>query len=241
MKLLATSAMISTETRFCMSGATRAVKCQRSAVGAHGIEHVVGIDDIAERLRHLLAVLIDDMAQADDILVRDAVGDHRRDRMQRIEPAARLVDCLTDEVRREAALEDVTILERIVPLRIRHRAGIEPAIDDFLDAPVNRAFSTNVISSTAGRCRSSPLKLAPATRLELRHASRCKYSRLRRRSTAAAACPRNAPATAPSRCCSRANCRSGLRECLGYPVDLRLSATSRSRKSVVRMYQAFFA
>ena len=31
MKLLATSAMISTETRFCTSGATRAVKCQRSA------------------------------------------------------------------------------------------------------------------------------------------------------------------------------------------------------------------
>ncbi len=31
MKLLATSAMISTETRFCTSGATRAVKCQRIA------------------------------------------------------------------------------------------------------------------------------------------------------------------------------------------------------------------
>jgi hypothetical protein len=31
MKLLATSAMISTETRFWTSGATRAVKCQRKA------------------------------------------------------------------------------------------------------------------------------------------------------------------------------------------------------------------
>ena len=70
------------------------------------------------------------MTEDDDVLVRRLVKEQRRDGDERIEPAARLIDGLGDEVRREAALEDLLVLERIVPLCKRHRAGIEPAVDD---------------------------------------------------------------------------------------------------------------
>ena len=51
-------------------------------VGANGVEHVVRIDDIAQRLGHLLAVFVDDMAQADAILVGNAVRDECCDCVQ---------------------------------------------------------------------------------------------------------------------------------------------------------------
>ena len=88
------------------------------------------IDGVALRLRHLSAVLVLHMAEDDDVLVRRLVKEQRRDGDERIEPTARLIDCLGDEVRREAALKDFLVLERIVPLRKRHRAGVEPAVDD---------------------------------------------------------------------------------------------------------------
>ena len=83
-------------------------------------ERLHRVDGVALRLRHLVAVLVLDMAEHDDILVRGLMEQQRRNRNQRIEPAARLVDSLRDEVRREALLEDVLVLERIMPLRERH-------------------------------------------------------------------------------------------------------------------------
>ena len=49
--------------------------------------------------------------------------------MQGIEPAARLIDALANEVGGEIALESFLILERIMPLRERHGAGIEPHVE----------------------------------------------------------------------------------------------------------------
>ena len=70
------------------------------------------------------------MTEDDDVLVRRLVEEQRRNGDERVEPAARLIDRLRDEVRREAALENLLVLKRIVPLGKGHRARIEPAVDD---------------------------------------------------------------------------------------------------------------
>ena len=55
--------------------------------------------------------------------------------MQRVEPAAGLVDPLADEVGGEPLLEQVLVLEGVVVLRPRHRARVEPGVDHREDAP----------------------------------------------------------------------------------------------------------
>ena len=52
------------------------------------------LEDVAQVLGHLAAVLGEDVAEADDVLVRRLVEDQRADRHQRVEPAAGLVDGL---------------------------------------------------------------------------------------------------------------------------------------------------
>ena len=62
---------------------------------AQGLERINGI---AQSLGHLLAVLIEDQAIADNVFVRHGIEDHRGNRVQRIEPAAGLVHALRNEV-----------------------------------------------------------------------------------------------------------------------------------------------
>ena len=69
-------------------------------VRADVVEDVVRIHDVAERLRHLFAVLVHDVGKADAVAVRDAVGDQGRDGMERVKPAAGLVDGLAGCSRR---------------------------------------------------------------------------------------------------------------------------------------------
>lgn len=72
----------------------------------------------------LVAVLGQDVPEADDIAVRVLVEHQGVDRHQRIEPAAGLVDRLADEVGRERLLE---LLLRAGDMRKPHWAnGIEP-------------------------------------------------------------------------------------------------------------------
>ena len=61
--------------------------------------------------------------------VRRLVEQQRRDREQRVEPAARLVDRLADVVRGEGLAEQLLVLERRVALGERHRARVEPDVD----------------------------------------------------------------------------------------------------------------
>ena len=89
-----------------------------------------GSHDVALALAHLLALVVEDVAQAEHALVGAAALDERGDGEQAVEPAAGLVDGLADEVGREALLEDVAVLERVVPLRERHGARVEPGVDD---------------------------------------------------------------------------------------------------------------
>ena len=85
-------------------------------------------------LAHLLAVLILHMSHDDAVFERVGIEHAGRNRQQRVEPAAGLVDGFGDEVRREAALKLLLVLKRIVPLRERHRAGIVPAVDNLFFA-----------------------------------------------------------------------------------------------------------
>ena len=103
-------------------------------VGALVVEDVVGLHDVALALAHLLAVGVEDVAEADDALEGAAALDERGDGEQAVEPAARLVDGLADVVGGEALAEELLVLERVVPLAERHGAGVEPGVDDLRDA-----------------------------------------------------------------------------------------------------------
>ena len=109
-------------------------------VGAELVEHLPGGDDVALRLRHLLAFAVEDQAEADDVLVARLVEEHGRLGEQRVEPAAGLVDRLADVVGREALLELVLVLERVVELRERHRARVVPGVDH-ADDPFHLALA----------------------------------------------------------------------------------------------------
>ena len=103
------------------------------------IKDIVRIDDVAKRLGHFFAVFVDDMAQADTVAVGHAVRDQCGDGVQAVEPAAGLVDSLTDVVRRKMLGKGLAVFEGVMPLGIRHRTRIEPAVDDFRDTPIASA------------------------------------------------------------------------------------------------------
>src|SRR5512133_4328392 len=79
----------------------RRIKIPAEGIRAMRVQHVPGCDDIALTLRHLLPLPIQDQPEADHVLIRYFIEQQRTDRMQRIEPTARLIDRLTDVIRRE--------------------------------------------------------------------------------------------------------------------------------------------
>ena len=100
-------------------------------VGAVLLECIHRVDRIALRLTHLLSVLVLNVTQYEDVLIRCLIKENRTLGEEGIEPSTGLVHGLTDELCRELGLEELLILERIVMLCIWHRTGIEPAVDDF--------------------------------------------------------------------------------------------------------------
>ena len=142
----------------------------------------------------------------------DAVEHQRVHGEQRVEPAARLVDRLADEVGGEAALEQ----------RRRSRTGSGAARTASSPSRTTRRGRARrgaarsphsghaiVTSSTYGRCRSSSGgRGRPAPRARRPTRCRCR-ARNRRSATPGSACPSSGRATAPSRRCSRASRRSG--------------------------------
>jgi len=91
-------------------------------VGAVLVEDHVGVRVVAQRLGHLLAVGGEDVAAHDEVLPRRRVEEVRRQHEERVEPAARLVHRLGDEVGRERLLELLLVLERVVDLGVGHAA-----------------------------------------------------------------------------------------------------------------------
>ena len=71
------------------------------------------------------------MSEHQTVAVARLVEDQCRDREQRVEPSAGLIDRLADEISRELLLKEFLILKRIVMLRKRHRAGVKPTVDHF--------------------------------------------------------------------------------------------------------------
>ena len=104
------------------------------AVG--GYRHGVGV--VLFGLGHLLAVGGQHQAVDDEVLEGRLAEQGRRQDEQRVEPAARLVDALGDEVGRKVVLELAPLLERVVHLSVGHGARLEPAVEDLGDAPQRR-------------------------------------------------------------------------------------------------------
>ena len=121
-------------------------------VGAVGVEHVPGVDDVAAALRHLLPLGVEDQAEADAVAVARGVEQQGRLGEQRVEPAAGLVLGLADVVGREALLELLLVLERVVELREGHRAAVVPGVDHRLDAP-HLAAALLAVDGRPRRCR----------------------------------------------------------------------------------------
>ena len=82
---------------------------------------------IAQTFGHLIAVLVKHKTVGNDVFVCHRAFNHRVDGVQREEPTACLVHTFGDEVR---CAGQVCVLERIVVLCIRHRAAVEPNIDE---------------------------------------------------------------------------------------------------------------
>jgi hypothetical protein len=93
------------------------------------LDHVPGLDHVAPALRHLLALRIEDQAEADAVAVARGVEEQHRLGEQGVEPAPGLVDRLADEVGGEALPEELLVLERVMELGEGHRPGVEPRID----------------------------------------------------------------------------------------------------------------
>ena len=74
------------------------------------------------------------MTQTDDVLEGYRIHVQAGDGMQRVEPAAGLVNSLTNKVSRELLFKLFLVLEGCVPLGIRHGAGIKPHVNQFRNA-----------------------------------------------------------------------------------------------------------
>ena len=112
-------------------------------VGAVFLEHLDGVGVVLEALRHLLAVLGEDEAVDDDVAVRRLAEEAGAEHHERVEPAARLVEALGDEVGGVEAAGRGVSLAHVVLLGVGHGAGLEPAVEDFGGAVVGVAVAAD--------------------------------------------------------------------------------------------------
>ena len=98
-------------------------------VGALLVEDLGGLGVVAELLRQLLAIFGEKDAVTDHVLERRLVEQRASKNVQRVEPAAGLVDVLDDEIGRVVLFKPLLVLEWIVHLGEWHRAALEPAVE----------------------------------------------------------------------------------------------------------------
>jgi hypothetical protein len=77
----------------------------------------------------------------DKVLERGLVEETGREHHECVEPATGLIQAFGDEVRGEALLESVGVLEWVVQLGVRHGTGLEPTVEHLLDA-LERALAS---------------------------------------------------------------------------------------------------
>ena len=108
-----------------------------------GVDDVGGRHDVALALAHLLALPVEDVPQRDDVAEARrfdvALGrrfEQRGGGVEAVEPAPRLVDALADVVGGvpRAAVDELFVLEGVVPLGEGHDPRIEPDVHHVGDA-----------------------------------------------------------------------------------------------------------
>ena len=101
----------------------------------------VGSRVVLLRLRHLGAVLREDETIDNDVAERRLIEERGSEHGQRVEPAARLIKALGDELGRKARLEHLGVLERIVQLCVGHGPRLEPAVEHLGNTPIDASFA----------------------------------------------------------------------------------------------------
>ena len=170
---------------------------------------------VAPRLGHLLPVVAEHDAVRHAGAERRPVEQRGGQHVQRVEPAAGLPVVLDDEVARVVVLEPLAVLERVVHLGVRHRAGLEPAVQH-LRHPAHGRAPGRVVRVRPGQLVDvRPVQVVRAgrrSRVPARPASRRRRSAGtpdRRRSRPGSATPRTGSgrSTSPGR--PPATCRTG--------------------------------
>ena len=106
------------------------VEVPTDRVGTICLQGVKRIDSVSFGLTHLLSVLILNVTENDNILVRRLIKEQRGLSEQGVEPSSCLVNGLRDKLCRELFVEKLLVLKRIVMLCERHCAGVEPAVNN---------------------------------------------------------------------------------------------------------------
>ena len=86
---------------------------------------------------------------ADHVLESGLVEERSGEDVQRVEPAAGLIDVFDDEVGREMLGEPLGVLERVVDLGERHRARLEPTVEH-LGHPAHGRLSGGIVGIGTG-------------------------------------------------------------------------------------------
>ena len=94
------------------------------------IDHFHWVGVILEPLRHLLTVFGKDDAVRNHVLKRIRIEKPGCEHLQIVEPRTKLTRIFRDKLRRKSFLETLLVLERVVHLTVRHRARIEPCIEN---------------------------------------------------------------------------------------------------------------
>ena len=106
------------------------VEVPADRVGTICLQGVKRINGISLGLTHLLSVLILNVTENDNVLVRRLIKEQRGLGKEGVEPSSCLVNGLGDELCRELFVEKLLVLKRIVMLCERHCTGVEPAVDN---------------------------------------------------------------------------------------------------------------
>ena len=105
-----------------------------SHISAVAINNDRRLGIVFEPLAHLFAVAGEDQASANEVSERGRAEQMGSQHDKSVEPAAGLIDALSDKIGREAGLEGVDVLKRIVTLRSTPKMPFpEPAVQHLFD------------------------------------------------------------------------------------------------------------
>ena len=117
-----------------VAGRGRRKQVPAQGIGSVGVDDRPWLHDVALGLAHLLALVVQDEAQAYDVLVARLLAQEHGQGVEAVEPASGLVNTLAYVVGRELAIgEHRVVARRCVELSVGHRARVEPAVQHLGD------------------------------------------------------------------------------------------------------------